>query len=188
MPTLSRTSLKAIVAAGRSIIEADGLDGLTMQSVADAVGVRAPSLYKHVSNRGQLIRLIAEDVAGELAETLDAAAVTDDPQCDLRALADAFRTFAHARPAAYGLLFAPLPDAWRPGSDRLAAASAAVLRTSAALAGEARALEAARTVVAWAHGFISMELAGAFRLGGEVESAYSFGMDRLGAALAQTTR
>jgi hypothetical protein len=39
-------------------------------------------------------------------------------------------------------------------------------------------------VVAWAHGFVSMELAGAFRLGGDVDDAFAFGVDRLASALA----
>ena len=41
------------------------------------------------------------------------------------------------------------------------------------------ALEGARTIVAWAHGFVSMELAGAFRLGGDLEGAYLFGIDSI---------
>jgi hypothetical protein len=43
--------------------------------------------------------------------------------------------------------------------------------------GQERALEAARTLVAWAHGFVSMELSGAFRLGGDVDAAFAFGVD-----------
>jgi AcrR family transcriptional regulator len=184
MPTPSRTSLEEIVAAARLSLESDGLDGLTMQRVAEAVGVRAPSLYKHVRSRGDLVRLIADDVARQLAAELDAA-TTGDPRGDLRAQLEAFRAFAHAQPAAYGLLFAQLPDAWRPDTAVLARSSEAALRTAAALAGPDRALEAARTVVAWAHGFVSMELAGAFRLGGDVDAAFAFGVERLGEALAR---
>ena len=51
--------------------------------------------------------------------------------------------------------------------------------------GPEHALEAARTVVAWAHGFITMELAGAFSLGGDIDRAYAFGIERLAAALTQ---
>lgn len=184
MPTPARTSVEGIVTAGRRIIDADGLGGLTMQRVADAVGVRAPSLYKRVRDRADLVRLIVEDVGRELTESLDAAAVTGDPRRDLRALADAIRAFAHAQPEAYGLIFARLPEACQPDPDRIARMSGAVLRTAAALAGQDRELEAARTVVAWAHGFISLELTGAFHLGGDVDRAFAFGIDRLGAALA----
>jgi AcrR family transcriptional regulator len=183
MPTPARTSLDEIIAAGRAVLEAEGLDGLTMQRVAGAVGVRAPSLYKRLRNRGDLVRLIVEDAAGELTETLDAAATTGDPRRDLRALARAARSFAHARPAAYGLLFSALPESWRPAPEYLERTAEAVLRTAGDLAGSNVTLEAARTVVAWVHGFISMELAGAFRMGGDVEAAFDFGIERLGAAL-----
>jgi hypothetical protein len=53
------------------------------------------------------------------------------------------------------------------------------LRTIAEIVGPERALPAARMIVAWAHGFITMELAGAFRLGGDVEEAWDFGLDRI---------
>ena len=42
---------------------------------------------------------------------------------------------------------------------------------------------AARTVTAWAHGFVTMELAGAFRLGGDVDRAFAYGVDHLAGAL-----
>lgn len=185
MPTPARTSLEEIVQASRSIVEAGGLDSLTMQRVASAVGVKAPSLYKHVRNRDALVRLVVEGIARELTETLDAAVRAGDPRADLRSLAYALRAYAHANPAAYGLLFADLPAEARPDRDSLARASAAVLRTTTTLVGTDLALEAARMVVAWAHGFISMELAGAFRLGGDLDRAYAFGIERLGAALVQ---
>jgi AcrR family transcriptional regulator len=185
IPTPARTSLAEIVTAGRRIVEADGLDGLTMHRVASAVGVKAPSLYKRVQGRDQLIRLIVEDVARELTNTLEAAAGTGGPQRDLRAVAGAVRAFAHAQPASYGLLFARLPETTQPDPDLLSRASSAVLRTATTLAGPEHALEAARMVVAWAHGFITMELAGAFRLGGDIDRAYAFGIERLAAALTQ---
>src|SRR5690349_2166500 len=114
MPTPSRTSTAQIVAAGRLILEAEGFDGLTMQRVAAAVGVRAPSLYKRVDGRRELVRLIAADAAEELSRTLEAAATTGDPQRDLVRIATAFRAFAHAHPEAHALLFRPLPDGWSP--------------------------------------------------------------------------
>jgi AcrR family transcriptional regulator len=188
MPSPARTSLGEIVTAGRSILEHDGLDGLTMQRVAAAVGIRAPSLYKHVRDRGDLVRLILNDVAAELTEVLDAAAGSGDPRRDLGTIARAFRRFAVAHPEAYGLLFARLPDGSRIDPEVNARASGAILRTAAAMAGPDEALDGARTLVAWAHGFISMELAGAFRLGGDVDRAFEFGIERLAIAISAPER
>lgn len=183
MPAPSRTSLDAIVLAGRSVLDEDGIDALTMQRVAAVVGVRAPSLYKHVRDRDALVRLVAADVVADLGATIRDAATAGDPAADLVAIAHAFRAWAHANVGAFTLLFSRLPDAWL-APDPDTASIEPLLRTVATLAGPDDALEAARTVVAWASGFISMELAGAFRLGGDVDAAYAWGIERLGAAIA----
>ena len=177
MPAHSQTSTEAIVAAGRHLLEERGMDALTMRDVAAAVGVRAPSLYKRVRNRSDLFRLILENVADELTSALDAAAGSGDPAADLKAMAAAYRSFAHLNPVAYTLMYSPHP---MPGATaRSVRSSAALLRVVAELAGQKHALPAARTIVAWANGFITMELAGAFRLGGDVEQAWDFGLDRI---------
>ena len=99
-------------------------------------------------------------------------------------MANAFRRFVHAHPRGYALIFGALPDELRPRPETIAPATDAVLEIAASLAGPDRALEGARMIVAWAHGFVSMELAGAFRLGGDVDAAFRFGVDRLAQALA----
>jgi AcrR family transcriptional regulator len=184
MPTPERTSIGEIVAAAREILEAQGHAGLTMQAVADRVGVRAPSLYKRVRDRGDLVRLVAEATVQDLGDLLHAIPITADARTDLEELARAFRAFAYARPTAYRLIFGWGPVTVPPDPDLLAHASAPVLRIAADLAGSEHALEAARTVTAWANGFISMELAGAFNLGGDIERAFDYGVGRLADAFA----
>jgi AcrR family transcriptional regulator len=139
--------------------------------------VRPPSLYKRVRGRADLVRLILEDVADELTAALDAAASDGDPVTDLRAMAAAYRGFAHSNPVAYTLMYTP--QAVAGATARSVRSSATFLRVVTELAGPEHALPAGRTIVAWAHGFITMELAGAFRLGGDVEQAWNFGLDRL---------
>jgi len=52
-----------------------------------------------------------------------------------------------------------------------------IVGATARLVGDGEALPLARTIVAWAHGFVSMEQAGAFRLGGDLEVAYATGLE-----------
>ncbi|TVT52064.1 helix-turn-helix transcriptional regulator, partial [Amycolatopsis rhizosphaerae] len=71
MPTPERTSQEEIVKAARDILERHGPAQLTMQAVAERVGVRAPSLYKRVRNRDDLVRLVTEATVRDLGEELD---------------------------------------------------------------------------------------------------------------------
>lgn len=180
MPTPERTTTAAIVAAARAIVEAGGAGSLTMKEVATRVGVRAPSLYKRVRDRNDLIRLVVEDTVDEIGVRLQAAADrTVDPRAAVVAMADALRALAHERPQCYQLTFGPLPPGARPERGTLERVAGPVLEMSGRLAGEDHALEAARTLTAWMNGFIQMELSGAFRLGGDVDAAYAWGLAAL---------
>lgn len=175
MPTPERTTTATIVVAGREILETHGTAGLTMQAVATRVGVRAPSLYKRVRDRDALISAVAEAVVDDLAEHLESA------ESDLHHLAETYRTFAHQHPEGFRLMFTA--SAPRDVLDR---AARPVVAASAALVGDADALHAARLFTAWATGFLQMELAGAFRLGGDVDAAFSYGLRGIIAGLRAT--
>jgi len=177
MPTPDRTSLPAIVDAACSLLESEGLPGLTMQAVADRVGVRAPSLYKRVQGRDELLRLVAEATLTALGSRLGGSETVSE-------LAKGFREFGHERPVAFQLVMTPGAGSPVARDEFGAVASEPTLRIAASLAGEEHALDAARMLTAWATGFVSMELNGNFRLGGDVEEAWEFGVTRLAAALA----
>jgi AcrR family transcriptional regulator len=182
-PARARTSSDAIVAAGRALLETGGLEAVTMQAVATAVGVRAPSLYKRVAGRPALVHAIATDVAEELGEAIDPALAVEDPGEAIRLVADRYRSFALGSPGAYQLLFTTLLPEANPTAAANAAASAGVLALTERLVGRGRALEAARLLTAFVHGFASLEIAGAFRLGGDVDEAYRYAVDALIAGL-----
>jgi AcrR family transcriptional regulator len=156
-----------------------------MAGIADRVGVRAPSLYKHFGDRSGLLGAVVTDVALDLGRTLAAAVELSGPDASARleALAVAYRSFALARPRAAALLFAGVAPGAVLTPEANAAASRPVLQVAEALVGPARALVAARVLTAFAHGFTSMESAGAFRLGGDVEEAYRLGISVLLAGL-----
>jgi AcrR family transcriptional regulator len=201
-PARAKTTDEAILEAAARLLEAGGLDALTMQAVAADVGVRAPSLYKRIRDRAALVRAVQEAAAAELEAALSSAARGKDPRADIIAMADAFRAFAHRRPGVYGLLFAALPDEMRVSPETNQAAVTPVLTALTALvAGRGRSgakssskggvkgratepLDAARLFVAFAHGFVTMELAGAFRLGGDVDRAWRTGVATIVDAVA----
>ena len=186
-PARARTSQIDIVAAGRELLEAGGLDAVTMQAVADRVGIRAPSLYKRFSGRGDLIAAVGASILADLRDELAPFAGLE-PAAGIRSIAEAFRQFALGHPRSYELIFLNLPPGSRPPAELNAMAAAPLVELAGRLAGPDQALEAARLVTAFAHGFVSMELSGAFRLGGDVDAAYRYGVDVLVDALANRNR
>jgi TetR/AcrR family transcriptional regulator, tetracycline repressor protein len=56
-PGMNRTTLAA---TALELIQADGLDALTMRTLADRSGVKAASLYWHVRDREELLELVAD--------------------------------------------------------------------------------------------------------------------------------
>lgn len=187
-PAPARTSQAAIVAAARQLLEEGGLDAVTMQAVAERVGVKAPSLYKRFPGRQALIAAIADDVAVELDAVVAPAVGVADPGDAIRLVAERYRAFAGHSPGAYQLLYSRLlPEAY-PTAEANRAGADGLLRIAGRLAGPDRALEAARLLTAFAHGFASMELAGAFRLGGDVDAAYRYGVDGLVAGIRVAAR
>lgn len=65
-PPAPLLSAAAIRAAALEIVDADGLEGLTMRRLAAALGVRAPSLYGHVGTKDELIDSLLNEVAGQV--------------------------------------------------------------------------------------------------------------------------
>ncbi|VXB25418.1 Regulatory protein, tetR family [Microbacterium sp. 8M] len=182
MPAPQRVTRAALTAAARAIAESDGVDAVTISAVAAAVGVRPPSLYKHVAHRHDLLSLIADDAARELDEDIAALTGSADPAADpaaaLVAIARAFRAFSARSPRSASLLFAGAALSAQPQSDGMAALTSTLLE-AVRTAAPGDPLPAARTLTAWAHGFCTMEQSGAFQLGGDVDEAFEFGLAAL---------
>ncbi len=184
-PAPARTSRAAIIAAARDLLEDGGLEAVSMAGIAERVGVRAPSLYKHFGDRSELLAAVATAAALDLARTMARAVEQSaaDPSAQLHALADAYRSFALATPRSAALLFAAVVPGATPSAESQAEAARPLLRVTESIVGPSKALEAARVLTAFVHGFTSMETAGAFRFGGDVDAAYRFGITVLVAGL-----
>lgn len=177
MAAPAKTTDEAIARAARRIIAGAGLEALSMQAVAAAVGVRAPSLYKRYPDRDALVAEVARRELVALREALESAGEGHgQPRAALLALGDAYRAFAHQRPRLYPLLVADRPATKDPVFAERARAVEPLFAALGSLVDAAHLLDAARLVTAFVHGFVSMELRGSFQLGGEPASAYRFGL------------
>jgi len=176
-PAIAKTTDEEVVAVARDLVERSGAEALSMQSVAEAIGVRAPSLYKRFPDRAGLLAAVERQALEELARTLNRAARASSPTAKLRAMAHAYRRFARAHPRLYALLYsgATVGDAEGTAARRRAAEPA--LNAFGVLVGPERALPAARVLTAFLHGFVSMENAGEFRLGPGIDEAFRLGLE-----------
>ena len=58
MPYPRQIDSDAIVEQARQLITEQGVDALTLGKLARRLGVQAPSLYRHVGNKAELLRAV----------------------------------------------------------------------------------------------------------------------------------
>jgi AcrR family transcriptional regulator len=164
-----------LVQTARQIIETEGLDRLSLGRLAQALGVKAPSLYHHVQNKTDLLlavnTLTLLDLVGAMQTAI--AAASHDPRDRLRAMANAYRAYAHAHPVAYSLLYSSTEPALYPDAQLSEALALPLQELMAALTGPEAALDALRGAWALLHGFVTLELSGQFRRGGSLEESWA---------------
>jgi AcrR family transcriptional regulator len=177
-PTILSPRAGAIISAARQILEREGPDGLTMRRLGDAVGIRAPSLYKHFPDKAAVEIALINDGFEEIAERFEAALASSEDS--LLELAIAYRAFARSHPHLYRLMTAgPLPrERLRPGVEARAAAPIVQAVGDANLA---------RVVWAFAHGMVILELNGRFPADANLEAAWEAGLAAFGTARQPAT-
>jgi Tetracyclin repressor-like, C-terminal domain len=87
-------------------------------------------------------------------------------------MAREYRAFALANPATYRLAFGSTDDELRPDEALLEQLALPLQTAMAGISGEVESLAALRGMWALIHGFVSLELAGQFRRGGDLEAAF----------------
>lgn len=166
-------SREVVVAQAAAIADAMGWDRLTLAAIADSLGVKLPSLYKHITSLDGLRRDLAVAATRELAETLAAATVGRAGPDALAAAANAYRSFAVAHPGRYAATVrAPAPEdaEHREAADAVMRVVFAVL-SGYGLAGD-DAVDAARALRASLHGFVALECGGGFAMPRAPERSY----------------
>jgi AcrR family transcriptional regulator len=166
----------AVVAAGAELADEVGFAGLTMGRLAERVGVRAPSLYKHIANQDDLNRRIAALALAEAADAIGAATQGHAGRNALAAAARAFRDFVLSHPGRYAATIGVEPtgpdDPLAVAGERLLGSFAAVLRAYPVGPGEmGHALRALRSSF---HGFATLQSAHGFQWSADVDESFEW--------------
>ncbi len=181
MPRAGLTS-DVVVARAGELADRDGYDALTLANHAGRLGVKVPSLYKHVSSLADLQRRLRLAGLRGLDEALRTAAVGRAGTGALLATGHAYRHYAREHPGHYAAgLRAPGPgDSGDSGDpDRAEVVRMAARLTDLMLAvvggyglGDDDAVHAVRSVRAALHGFVALERAEGFGLPQDVDTSF----------------
>jgi len=173
----------AVVDAALALVDDEGADALSLAAVATRVGVKTPSLYKHVRSIEDLRRRVGLAVMNEMDARVRAAVLGRSGDDAVRRLMRVYRRYATEHPFRYALMPpSPLADpALEAAGRRLMEVFTAVLHEYG-LAG-ADAIHALRGLRAAAHGFAALEVAGGFGLAENLNTSYERLVDGLIAGL-----
>lgn len=175
MPRAGLTAA-AVTDAGAKLADEVGVDHLSMGLLAERLGVKAPSLYKHVDGMADLTHRIAVQAAAELADAIRDATQGRAGSDALSAAAQAMRTYVKTHPGRYaignGARTAGPDDPLTPATNRFLASLAAVLHGyTLPSSQEVHALRMLRSIL---HGFTTLEIAGGFQIDTDVDESFTW--------------
>lgn len=145
------------------VLESEGVEGFGVGSLARAAAIKPPSLYKHFAG---LAEIHAALISRSLRRFGDALAESGG---DLEAFAAVYREQALAAPQLYRLMTdRPLERALLDSGAELAG-----MHPLLEYFGETESLHPrSRSAWAWAHGLASLEIAGRFPPGADIDEAW----------------
>lgn len=165
-----------VVGAAAALADEVGLANVTMGLLAERLGVRAPSLYKHVASQADLNRRIAALALTELGDQMRDALAGRTGRDALAAAAHTMRSYVIEHPGRYATtvrLDAGGPD------DPVAQAGARLLESLATVVAgyeidPADTVHALRMLRSQFHGFATLEAAGGFQMETDVEKSFEW--------------
>ena len=166
----------AVTRAAAALADEIGFDRLSIGLVAERLGVKTPSLYRHVASQADLAHRVAVLGLTEFADAIRDATQGRAGRDALEAGARAVRQFVQEHPGRYAAGNAARPT----GEDDplIRATERALESTAAILRGyrldpdqEIHALRLLRSVL---HGFATLEAAGGFQLAPDIDESFSW--------------
>jgi AcrR family transcriptional regulator len=165
-----------VVEAAAAIMNKEGAAALTLNRLAQELGVKTPSLYNHIDGLPGLYRELALLNARTLGERFTQAAIGKSGPTALIAVAQAYRAYIKEAPGVY---LASLrssgaqqsPDAELSAAEEQSLRVAVAVIASFGLTGE-DALHAVRGLRSLVHGFATLEIAGGFGLPLDLDESF----------------
>lgn len=167
-----------VVAAAGDLADAGEL---TLAALAARLGVRVPSLYKHVGGLDDLHDRLAAAGLADLLAVLGEATVGRSGRDALHSCATVWRAYARRHPGRYAAVQRGRTD---PAGQRLTDILFAVLR-GYGLADDAL-VHAARAVRSAVHGFCVLEAGAGFAIPLDLDTSFEALIDLLDAGLSAT--
>lgn len=172
-------SAASVTEAAAALVDEVGLEGLSMGVLAERLGVRAPSLYKHVTDKSDLEHRVAVLAMHELADAVRDVTQGLSGREALVAGAQAMRTYVLLHPGRYAAGNAArltgLDDPLLPAVDRVLASWTAMLH-GYRLAPDQQ-VHALRMLRSMLHGFTALEQIGSFQMDADIDESFAWMVD-----------
>lgn len=166
----------SVTEAGAALADEIGLDHLSMGLLAERLGIKTPSLYKHVTGLADLTHRIAVLAMNEFGDAIRDATQGRAGSDALTAAAQAMRTYVKDHPGRYTAGNSARPsgpdDPLISASNRLLASLSAVL--GGYHLGPQQQIHALRTLRSMLHGFAILEAAGGFQINTDIDQSFTW--------------
>lgn len=162
----SKLHAEQILQEAQTLLEQGGPEALRMRGLAESLGVRASSLYRHFPNREALLRALEDGATRHLQTAIQAAGRDLPPRAALHATAHAYLHYARTHPHLYALLLTPGREATDPRGTAGKALWNTLLEQVGALSGHPDDTDHAVALWTFLHGFVVLERSGLFGASG----------------------
>lgn len=170
--------LPTVLRVASEIVDEQGMESLSLSSLAQKLGIRPPSLYNHVTGLPGLRANLAAYGCNLLNATITRAAVGRSGDTAVRAMADAYLAFARVHPGLYEAI-QRVPDAqesaWQQAAEQIVDTVVQVFKHYKL--DDEEAIHAVRGFRSLVHGFTSLERNGDFGIPIDVDVSYRFLID-----------
>ena len=177
MSPRSNLTKETVVQAAAELLNSEGPDSLSLNHLAEKLGIRTPSLYNHVDGLPGLMRELSLLNARNLAERLSDAAIGQSGPGLVMSVMQAFRSYIKEFTGLYlsTLRVSGMQEDADPRLQQEEARSVKVgmaVMASFGLQGEA-AIHAVRAFRSMVHGFATLEVYGGFGMPLDLDESFA---------------